>query len=469
MSRSFASTAAVRYLATHVAHLLAAKATDERVVLLTHVLERVARKERHKAQLRAVRTMIEEDHPAAEIARRVLALHPTVRDRFIDALGINATWLGDGQRKEFAREHGVYPPFLIVISPTMRCNLNCLGCYAGNYPRETDPVPFATLDRIIEEGKEMGVYFYTISGGEPFVRKDLLDLYDKHHECAFLIYTNGTCLDDRTVARLQQCGNAAPAFSVEGWREQTDFRRGRGVYDRVMASMDACREAGLLFGFSATATRQNAEVYLDDEFYEHLAAKGCLFGWFFMFVPVGKDSTTDLMVTPQQRDQLRRKVSGMRRRAPMFVADFWNDGCLTGGCMSGGTLYMHINYRGDIEPCVFMHFAEENILDLHARGGKLWEVLDTPLFRNVREVNRKDPNPLRPCPIMDHNEWLASALDKSHAHPTHEGAEDIVGRLAPDVRAWAEEYGKLADQAWYHSGDYEWAQKNDTLWGPDSH
>ena len=315
----------------------------------------------------------------------------------------------------------------------------------------------------------MGVYLYTISGGEPFLRPDLLDLYEKHQGCVFLIYTNGTCIDDEAVERLQACGNAAPAISLEGREAQTDFRRGKGVHRKVMDAMDALREAGLLFGFSATATRLNAQVYYDEAFYDELAEKGCLFGWFFIFVPMGQDSSTNLMVTPTQRDRLRELVSRMRQTKPIFVADFWNDGCLTGGCMSGGTLYMHVNYRGDLEPCVFMHFAEENILDIYKRGGHLWDVLDTPLSGRVREVNRRDPNPLRPCPIIDHNEWLKEALSGTNARPTHPGAEDIVGRLAPQVRAWAAEYGKLADHAWYHSGQYAWAQrKGDPLWDSDA-
>jgi MoaA/NifB/PqqE/SkfB family radical SAM enzyme len=464
---SFSSTkiAALRYLASHTAPLLVNQVTDERILLLTHILERVARSERHKAQLQALRELISENHPAAELARRIFRLHPTVRRRFINSLGINATWLGEQERSAFAAEHGVGAPFLMVISPTMRCNLKCLGCYAGQYPKQDDPMSFDTLDRIVTEGKEMGVYFYTISGGEPFMRPDLLDLYEKHGDCAFQIYTNGTQIDDKVIERLQKTGNVAPAFSVEGWEEQTDFRRGKGVYRKVMETMDAVREAGLLFGFSGTATRINVDAYLSEDFYDFMAEKGCAFGWFFIFLPVGQDSTTDLMVTPDQRDKLRATVQRMRRTKPIFVADFWNDGCLTGGCMSGGTLYLHVNYRGDIEPCVFMHFAEENVLDIYQRGGHLWDVLDTPLFRHIREVNRKDPNPLRPCPIIDHNEWLAEALSKSDAHPTHPGAEDIVGRLAPEVRAWAEEYRKLADYAWYQSGEYEWAQRADSPWG----
>lgn len=84
-------------------------------------------------------------------------------------------------------------------------------------------------------------------------------------------------------------------------------------------------------------------------------------------------------------------------------------------------------------------------------------------------MNRRDPNPLRPCPIVDHNEWLEEALAGTNARPTHAGAEDILGRLAPQVREWAAEYGKLADRAWYESGQYEWAKRTgDPLWDPQA-
>ncbi len=393
-----------------------------------------------------------------------------MRRSFINALCVNATVLGEIQRKEFMRaNHTPLPPYLIVISPTMRCNLNCYGCYAGEYPRDSaDPLPFEVLDRIITEGTEMGVYFYTISGGEPFLRDDLLDLYDKHPECSFQIYTNGTRIDDRAIERLQRCGNAYPAISVEGWEQETDARRGPGTYAKIMATMDALRQAGLAFGFSATATSRNVEAYLDEAFYDHMIAKGAVYGWFFLFVPVGQDSTLELMISPEQRNRLRQVVSRLRVTRPLFVADFWDDGCLSGGCMSGGSLYLHINYRGDLEPCVFMHFAEDNLLDYYAQGKHLWDVLETPLFTRLRKINRRDPNLLRPCPLIDHNEWLEEVLRETGAKPTHPGAENIITSLAPGVRAWSERYRQIADQVWYETDEYAWAQKKgDPLWDSD--
>ena len=444
---------------------LLARSSDESIIRLISVLERyVARYDYHKATLQQLHHLFENKHPSLELARKVMTrLHPNYRRRLITNLGLNATFLGEQIRQDFKERFGVAPPYLMVISPTMRCNLKCLGCYAGEYPRDTDPMSFETLDRAVSEAKQMGVFMYTISGGEPFVRPDMLDLYEKHSDCVFQIYTNGTCISDATIERMQKLGNVGPAISIEGFKAETDFRRGPGVYEKVLETMDKLRAAGIMFGFSGTVTRLNADVYQRDEFYDMMIEKGCLFGWFFMFVPVGQDASVDLMPTAEQRDRMRSKIMQVRRTRPIFTADFWNDGCLTGGCMSAGTLYLHLNFRGDLEPCVFMHFAADNIHDMYARGQHLWDVLKSPLFCAIRDVNRRDPNPLRPCPIVDHNEWLEEALSKVEGvYPTHKGAEDIIGRLAQPVREWSAAYAEYAERAW-NSPEYEWARTGSWL------
>ena len=462
--RTRAKVAATHAIADPLLGLLA-RSSDESLIRLVSLLERyVARYDKHKAQLQRLRELFENGHPSLELARKMMTqLDPNCRRKLIANLGINATWLGQHIRNDFTRQFGIAPPYLMVISPTMRCNLKCLGCYAGEYPRDVDPMSFETLDRVVTEAKQMGMFMFTITGGEPFVRPDLLDLYEKHNDCVFQIYTNGTRISDATIERLQELGNAAPAISIEGFKQDTDFRRGEGVFDKVMDTMDRLREAGVLFGFSGTVTRLNAEAYLRDEFFDMIIDKGCMFGWFFMFVPVGQDATVDLMPTAEQRDRMRAKILELRRTRPLFAADFWNDGCLTGGCMSAGTLYLHLNYRGDLEPCVFMHFAADNIHDMYARGQHLWDVLKSPLFEAIREINRRDPNPLRPCPVVDHNEWLEEALSKvDGVYFTHKGAEDIIGRLAQPVREWAAKYASYAERAW-NSPDYEWARTGSWL------
>jgi MoaA/NifB/PqqE/SkfB family radical SAM enzyme len=440
--------AALRLLAA------ASRQPDRRLIWLTHLLERVPRTEFQRQQLRLLRGLFERKHPAIELARRAFnQLHPNYQRRLISNLFIEATWLGECTRREFAEREGFRPPFLIAMSPTMHCNLHCVGCYAGGYPW-TDYLSFQTLDRLLTEAKEMGIHFFVVTGGEPFVRKDLFDLYEKHNDCSFLVYTNGTLINEEQVERMVALGNVGPALSIEGFKKETDARRGDGVFDKIMHSMDLLRDAGVLFGFSGTVTRNNVDVFTHPDFIDLMIEKGCLFGWTFIYIPIGRSPDLDLRPTPEQRDKMRQWSMQVRRSKPIFVADFWNDGCLTGGCMSGGTLYLHLNYRGDIEPCVFMQFKTDNLVELYQQGKSLKDALNSPFFQAVRRRNRKDPNKLRPCMIIDHNEWLAEAVAETGAQPSYPGAETIVTELASGVRAWGEEYAKLAEEAW-NSTEYD--------------
>ncbi|MCX7845213.1 MAG: radical SAM protein, partial [Dictyoglomaceae bacterium] len=86
-------------------------------------------------------------------------------------LNVGFFWIyfNEFNRKKF----DIATPYTILISPTMRCNLNCMGCYAGNYTRDDD-LPYETVERIIKEGENIGCYLYTILGGEPFIYPKLL-------------------------------------------------------------------------------------------------------------------------------------------------------------------------------------------------------------------------------------------------------------------------------------------------------
>jgi MoaA/NifB/PqqE/SkfB family radical SAM enzyme len=331
----------------------------------------------------------------------------------------------------------------MVMSPTMRCNLKCTGCYSAGYAKGDD-MSFDTLVRVIAEAKEMGIHFVVISGGEPYIRKDLLDLYEAHNDVYFLSFTNGTLIDDRVADRLAELGNVLPCVSVEGFRAETDLRRAPGVYDKVLSAMDRLRERGVLFGFSATATRLNNELIVSDEFVDFYTDKGCFIGWYFQYMPIGRSPSFDLVPTPEQRNYRRVKLNDLRRRKSILLGDFWNDGPMTGGCIAGGREYFHVNSKGDVEPCVFTHFASDNIHDK-----SLAEALGSPLFKAIRKRQPYHHNYLRPCMIIDHPEILRKVVQEGGARPTHPGAEDILnGRIARDLDRAAAEYGEIADREW---------------------
>jgi len=443
------------YTAAQAAKLLTpvlAGASDASLIRLTHLLERVAPYEVYKKQMRQLRALFEQKAPALELARKLFRdLHPNYRNRIVRNLGINAAYLTAPKREELARQ-GRAAPFLIVISPTMRCNLRCVGCYAFNYTRHDD-LPLEVVDRVITEAKEMGVYFFTITGGEPFVREDLFEIYKKHNDCCFLIYTNGTLITPEVVERLVRCGNVGPAISIEGFEEETDWRRGKGTFARIMQAMDWLKQGRALFGYSATVTSRNWDLVSSDEFIDLMVEKGCLFGWHFIYIPIGREPDTSLMVSPEQRQKVRERVWRARATKPIFLADFWNDGSLTGGCMSAGRLYAHVNNKGELEPCVFCHFATDNV-----KEKSLSECLNSPFFKAIRRRFPWSENHLMPCMIIDNPQVLREAVAEAGAHGTHDGAETVITDIAPTLDKYGAHMKAVTGPIWEQIRHTVWPQ-----------
>ncbi|AER66349.1 Radical SAM domain protein [Thermovirga lienii DSM 17291] len=392
--------------------------------------------------------MARENHPFVGVFRRVFTeLNESCRKKAILNFMVNFIILGRAIRERKEQELGIHIPNFMVISPTMRCNLHCKGCYASAYSKEDD-LPLEVVDRVIREGKELGMYFYTFSGGECFVRPELLDLWEKHDDCYFQVYTNGTLLDEALTDRLARMGNVAPMVSVEGSKEETDYRRGPGTYEKVMEVFDRLRRKGILYGFSATFTKSSAQSILKDEFIERMLDKGCKVGWFFQYIPTGNKPDLDYMATPEQRAALHEKVEEWRNKYPIFLGDFWNDGPYVDGCMAGGQRYLHIISSGDVEPCVFVHFAVDNI-----KEKSLVDVLQSDFFKAIREAQPyEDDNLLCPCLIIDHPQVLRELVERYGARPTHPGSEALLKDLAPGLDRYSERIKSIYGPLWEKEG-----------------
>lgn len=380
---------------------------------------------------------------ATGIHRESKRKSPRVAGVFARNLFVNA-FVKSGAARDRVRERtGGYAPELMVVSPTMRCNLKCKGCYSARYAT-SDELTTEELDDLFRQAKGMGIYFVVVSGGEPYLREDLLDLFARHDDMLFMTYTNGTLLGraDR-AAQLARLGNVVPCISVEGFEAETDARRGKGVFGQIMGAMDALRDAGVYYGFSATPTRANNELVVSDEFVDFYVEKGCFLGWYFSYMPVGRDPDLGLMPTPEQREYRRRRIISLRRRKKLILADFWCDGPLVGNCLSGGKVYFHVNSRGGVEPCVFNQFAVDNI-----RSKPLVEIIDSPYFRYIRGRLSEIDNPLRPCPIIDRPQILRDIVAKFHPTPSQQGGEATITRLAGELNRYARELQALMDPVW---------------------
>jgi len=325
----------------------------------------------------------------------------------------------------------------------MKCNLKCYGCYSANY-RKKDILNARTIDRIFREGKEIGMYYVVVSGGEPFLRDDLLELYKEHDDMYFMVYTNATIIKRKNlVPKLAELGNVFPCISVEGFEKETDERRGKGVFRTVLDVMKQMKESGMLFGFSATCTKENNDLILSDEFIDFYISQGCFLGWYFMYMPVGRKPDISLLSTPEQRVWRRKRMLEIRRSKPILLADFWNDGPLVGGCLSGGRVYFHIAADGQVDPCVFAQFSVDSIIDK-----SIIDVLHSPYFVEIRRRQKEMHNKLRPCMVIDRPQVFRDCVHAGGARASQRGGEATVTTLARALNDYARRYAELADEAW---------------------
>ena len=417
---NFAKKFAAEQIIKQAMHYLE-KDPEKNLIKVLNLADKVARTERHHQEIAAIKQSYQTNPAMQQFVRRLTKLAPSYKDGIIMNFFLNAGLMGIPRQYELARELGADVPWTILIDPTSACNLSCTGCWAGKY-KKSDSLEVETINRIIAEAKELGIYFIVLSGGEPTIYPHLFDVLKEHSDVGFMMYTNGTLIDDVIADQMLEVGNISPTISLEGFKESTDARRGAGTYDKIMNTMDRLQERGIAFGISLTVNRQNAEeLFGTDDFIDHMIEKGALYGWSFHYIPIGKDTNLDMMITPEQRAMLAYRIPELRVKKPIFLADFWNDGTFSGGCIAGGRRYFHINAKGEVEPCAFVHFAIDNI-----KGKSLKEVLQNPLFQSFQKRQPFSDNLLAPCPIIDNPQQLRDIVAESGAYPTHEGAETIL-------------------------------------------
>ena len=246
------------------------------------------------------------------ITSMVKELHPNVLKTTLMNLGFEAFYNGTKTIREMRKIHNCNIPWIILMDPTSACNLHCTGCWAAEYGNKLN-LSFDDMDSIVTQGKELGIYFYMMTGGEPMVRKkDIIELCRKHNDCVFFAYTNGTLVDEALCKQMQEVGNLYLALSVEGEPEVNDLRRGEGVYGKVMHAMDLLKEHGLVFGTSICYTSANYKSVTSEEFIDMLVEKGCRYALYFHYMPVGNAASVDLLLNPEQRIYVKNRVREIR-------------------------------------------------------------------------------------------------------------------------------------------------------------
>ena len=319
------------------------------------------------------------------------------------------------KKRTAAEAAGEHIPSFLIASITSQCNLHCAGCYSrcNEATVDAEPVSQLTADEwawIFREAEELGISFILLAGGEPMLRRDIIEAAGKQQNILFPIFTNGTFIDARYYDLFDRCRNLVPILSIEGGREITDERRGSGIYDLLIRNMEEIQRRKLVFGASITVTTENLQEVTSDRFLKELSDRGCKAVIFVEYVPVTEEST-ELAPGDADREYLRGEIARLRAEHPeMVYLSFPGDEKSSGGCVAAGRGFFHINSHGGAEPCPFSPYSDRNI-----RNTTLREALHSPLFTALRDGSILMEDHAGGCVLYEKRDLVESLLAKQQS------------------------------------------------------
>lgn len=328
-------------------------------------------------------------------------------------------WCAERRRGQRGRGVDGVIPFIVAISPTMRCNYDCKVCYSRGRSIE-DELTTEELDALFTEAEALGVLAVVVTGGEPLLREDLMDLMARHRRLLFVPITNGSLMTPEVARGIVRSGNVFVLVSIEGFPDDTDERRGPGAHDAAVRAFEYLRDAQACFGFAATNTAANIDHLGTDAFIDRMVDLGCFVGFFSEYVPCDPSPRLDWVLDEAARAAFRRRVLDLRRCKRIMLIQFPQDEYgAENRCVAAGHMSIHINAQGDVEPCPFMPIARENI-----RRGGLMAACRSPFMRAIRE----NPTLLRrqrmACSLFEHREEVAELGAAFGARPSGCGETD---------------------------------------------
>lgn len=305
-----------------------------------------------------------------------------------------------------------FPPFF-YISIINSCNLRCQGCWVDVAAKQ-ERIEVDAMSKLIGEARQMGNAFFGIVGGEPFMHPQLLEIFERHPDCYFQVFTNGHFITSDVAAELRRLGNVTPLISVEGNEIVSDERRGRdGVYNQTLEGIQNCLDQKVFTGVCTSICQTNINDLLNETWIDRLIEMGVLYTWFHVYRPMGPEACPELCLTPAQQLQVRKFVVETRAKKPIVIIDAYHDGAGQALCPAATGISHHINPWGGIEPCPIIQFASESIYDEEKTLGET--VVGSEFLADFRQLAQQTT---RGCIVLERPDLLKELVVKYGANDT---------------------------------------------------
>ncbi|OUT58779.1 MAG: radical SAM protein [Rhodopirellula sp. TMED11] len=342
-----------------------------------------------------------------------------------------------------------FPPFL-YLSVINSCNLRCQGCWVDVAAKQ-EKIEVDAVNETIRQAKAKGNSFFGILGGEPFMHKDLLEIFRQNRDVYFQVFTNGHFITDEVAAELKRCGNVTPLISVEGTEIISDQRRGRdGVLNQTMKGLETALKHNLLVGVCTSVCKTNLDDLVRDAWVDRLIEMGVMYCWYHIYRPVGPEPNPQLALNSEEQRRVRQFVVDTRATKPIIVVDAYHDDAGNALCPAATGFTHHVGPKGDLEPCPVIQLAAESIYDDKPLADTFNE---SEFLRDFRELTAQNT---RGCVIMERPDLLVDLAEKHNARDTtiRGGVIEELKNVSPRRSQY-----QPGDEIPERSFVYRWAKK----------
>ncbi|MBI2850565.1 MAG: radical SAM protein [Chloroflexi bacterium] len=301
-------------------------------------------------------------------------------------------------------------PEIVSWNITKRCNLRCAHCYLDAGISAEGELSTEESYRVIDQMAELSTGMVILTGGEPLLRKDLIDIIRRISERGIMAVmgTNGTLIDDNAALTLKKAGLQGVGISLDSldMEKHDAFRRVKGCWQKTVAGMRACIRQSLPVIVQTTVTPWNLqEIPAMIDFAQDEGAS--VFNLYYLVCTGRGETLVDL--TPQQYEEsldslaeaqsLHPSIMVRAKCAPQIARIAHERGLpASGGGCPAGVSYLRIDPEGQVTPCPYLPLVAGNVREAPLKD--IWE--KASVFRQLRSPSLKGR-----CGICNYRETCA--------------------------------------------------------------
>jgi MoaA/NifB/PqqE/SkfB family radical SAM enzyme len=318
-------------------------------------------------------------------------------------------------------------PLYVHFGITHRCNLQCRMCKIERDTREDEELSIEQIEKVFDILKRLGVFYVSVGGGEPFLRKDLLSVVSLLKRKGFMVrlLTNGTLADERLIANLVSVGLREVSISLDTLDslKLAYICNSDGVWGKIMHTMDL---------FSNILPKNNRLLLINTvvsplniKELPQLIQFAKKTGYYISFIPIETNGPSELVFKPEEHRWVDESYDYLIKAKKKGASPIFNSSMFLeksrqylkfGNCdwqCDAGRLYFSLNPKGELSIChkfkMGISLLETSVTDIFASK---W-------FRERREILTNGClGCMRPCwaeiSLLSRNKTTLYEMSKVH-------------------------------------------------------